>query len=36
MLLSNHSNEVKVHVRWMLRRDLPEVLAIEQDCFEYA
>lgn len=27
--------EMRVHVRWMVRRDFPEVLAIEQNCFEY-
>jgi ribosomal-protein-alanine N-acetyltransferase len=24
-----------VHIRWMIRRDMPEVLEIEQDSFEY-
>jgi [ribosomal protein S18]-alanine N-acetyltransferase len=24
-----------VHIRWMIRRDMPEVLAIEQQCFEF-
>ena len=24
-----------VHIRWMIRRDMPEVLAIEQECFEF-
>ena len=27
--------EIRVHVRWMVRRDLPEVIAIEQACFEF-
>lgn len=27
--------ELRVHVRWMVRRDFPEVLAIEQACFEF-
>ncbi len=27
--------EIRVHVRWMVRRDLPEVVAIEQACFEF-
>jgi len=27
--------EVRVHVRWMTRRDLPEVLAIEAQGFEF-
>jgi len=25
----------KTHIRWMIRRDMPEVLAIESDSFEY-
>ncbi|MGL6225098.1 MAG: ribosomal protein S18-alanine N-acetyltransferase [Thermoguttaceae bacterium] len=29
-------DEVKVQVRWMLRRDMHDVLAIERECFEYA
>ena len=27
--------EVRVHIRWMIRRDMPEVLAIEADSFEF-
>lgn len=27
---------VKVHIRWMIRRDMPEVLQTEQSSFEYA
>ncbi|MFZ5831083.1 MAG: ribosomal protein S18-alanine N-acetyltransferase, partial [Planctomycetota bacterium] len=27
--------EVRVHIRWMIRRDMPEVLAIERSCFEF-
>ena len=26
---------VRVHIRWMIRRDMPEVLAIEHQSFEY-
>lgn len=26
---------VDVHLRWMVRRDMPEVLAIEKQCFEF-
>src|SRR5262245_62683614 len=26
---------LKVHIRWMIRRDMPEVLAIETDSFEF-
>jgi len=25
-----------VHIRWMIRRDMPAVLAIEEQCFEFA
>lgn len=28
--------QVKVHIRWMIRRDMPEVLRTEQDSFEFA
>jgi ribosomal-protein-alanine N-acetyltransferase len=27
--------QVRVHIRWMIRRDMPDVLAIEQGCFDY-
>ena len=27
--------QVRVHIRWMIRRDLPEVLAIEHASFEF-
>ena len=27
---------VRVHIRWMIRRDMPEVLQTEQQSFEYA
>jgi ribosomal-protein-alanine N-acetyltransferase len=27
--------QLPVHIRWMIRRDMPEVLAIEQECFEF-
>src|SRR3954449_2940050 len=26
---------VRVHIRWMIRRDMPEVLAIEHSSFEF-
>lgn len=32
---SDQKEGVQVHVRWMIRRDMPEVLAIENDCFEF-
>jgi ribosomal-protein-alanine N-acetyltransferase len=28
--------EVRVHIRWMIRRDMPEVLAIEAESFEFS
>ncbi|AMV36801.1 ribosomal protein S18-alanine N-acetyltransferase [Planctomyces sp. SH-PL62] len=28
-------SQTRVHVRWMIRRDMPEVLAIEHASFEY-
>jgi [ribosomal protein S18]-alanine N-acetyltransferase len=28
--------QVRVHIRWMIRRDMPEVLLTEQESFEYA
>ncbi len=27
--------ELKVHIRWMIRRDMPEILQIEQSSFEF-
>jgi ribosomal-protein-alanine N-acetyltransferase len=27
---------VRVHIRWMIRRDMPEVLQTEQESFEYS
>ena len=27
--------EIRVHIRWMIRRDMPEVLHIETDSFEF-
>jgi ribosomal-protein-alanine N-acetyltransferase len=28
--------QVRVHIRWMIRRDMPEVLQAEQESFEYS
>ena len=28
--------QLRVHIRWMIRRDMPEVLLTEQQSFEYA
>lgn len=32
----SEKQQVRVHIRWMIRRDMPEVLNIEQNCFNYA
>jgi len=32
---SDQKLAVRVHIRWMIRRDMPDVLAIEQQCFEF-
>ena len=29
------ADEIRVHIRWMVRRDLPEVLKIENESFEF-
>lgn len=29
------ANQVPVHIRWMIRRDMPEVLAIENQVFQF-
>src|SRR3954469_4333396 len=29
------ARQLPVHIRWMIRRDMPSVLAIEQECFEF-
>ena len=31
----DQQQEVRVHVRWMIRRDMPEVLATEAESFEF-
>jgi [ribosomal protein S18]-alanine N-acetyltransferase len=31
----NSKVQVRVHIRWMIRRDMPEVLAIEHASFEF-
>ena len=28
--------QVRVHIRWMIRRDMPEVLQTEQESFDYS
>jgi len=32
---SDPRQTVRVHIRWMIRRDMPEVLEIEQESFEF-
>lgn len=32
---SDQIEGVRVHIRWMIRRDMPEVLGIENACFEF-
>ncbi len=32
---SDQKQAVRVHIRWMIRRDMPEVLAIEDESFEF-
>lgn len=29
------STKLRVHIRWMIRRDMPEVLKMESECFEH-
>lgn len=33
--MSSNEKEIRVHVRWMVRRDFPAVLEIENNCFEF-
>ena len=32
---TEQQQEVRVHIRWMIRRDMPEVLGIEGESFEF-
>jgi ribosomal-protein-alanine N-acetyltransferase len=32
---SQQKQDIGVHIRWMIRRDMPEVLQIENNCFEF-
>ena len=32
---STNNFEINVHIRWMIRRDMPEVLSIEKSSFEF-
>lgn len=31
---SDQKEEVRVHIRWLIRKDMPEILAIEQESFK--
>lgn len=33
---STDQQQIRVHIRWMIRRDMPEVLQIESDSFQFA
>ena len=33
--ISDQKQEIRVHIRWMIRRDMPEVLQIEAESFEF-
>jgi ribosomal-protein-alanine N-acetyltransferase len=35
MMESNSAHRIGVHIRWMIRRDMAEVLQIEQNSFEF-
>ena len=35
-LKQSECNELKVQIRWLIRRDMPEVLSIERSSFEFA
>lgn len=34
-MTTGQKQEVRVHIRWMIRRDMPEVLKTERECFEF-
>ena len=34
-MTSGQQQDLQVHIRWMIRRDMPEVLAIENESFEF-
>jgi ribosomal-protein-alanine N-acetyltransferase len=35
-MTKNSQNKISVYIRWMIRRDIPEALAIERESFEFA
>lgn len=34
-MTTEHQAQLRVHIRWMIRRDMPEVLEIERGAFEF-
>ena len=34
-MAANPKQQLRVHIRWMIRRDMPEVLDIERESFEF-
>ena len=34
-MATSQRERLQIHVRWMIRRDMPEVLGIEQEAFEF-
>ena len=34
-MTADHKQQLRVHIRWMIRRDMPEVLDIERESFEF-
>ncbi len=34
-MAADHRQQLRVHIRWMIRRDMPEVLEIERESFEF-
>ncbi len=34
-MTTDHQAQLRVHIRWMIRRDMPEVLEIERGAFEF-
>jgi [ribosomal protein S18]-alanine N-acetyltransferase len=35
MMHSDQKQQVRVHIRWMIRRDMSEVIDMEKECFEF-
>ena len=33
--MSDQEREIRVHIRWTIRRDMPEIFEIEKGCFEF-